>query len=491
MAIRDEEEKSTAANICEYIKLVVSTLVVSALLLVIVIGVSLSWCVLQIHPAANFVLMFLCLTLLAYVEALHFACVSVEKWDINLYKDRFPRAAKCHALIDTPIKVKKFLVGRQFFVIFVVFLLAQITSFPGIPKNFLGMPHILVIILVQTGLPGIALTLNVGQLISQIYVEEFTLQFLNLYGCNFVIRLSLAAEFIGICHFSWLLYAIDSRIFCRKVRKAQKTIDESTSDEMIEAPMSPTEKIRGPNFDNGMKETTTLFDIARYCWSTVATIGAIIVVCYGISIRAYVLPVPPVAAFIIAGVTLTILFYLEGLMIALVGTQYWDREMFREVYPRAYKIHALMSKPENMKRFIIGRQFFTVLTNFLLAQIFTFANWDGAGYNPVIFFILVKSGLVGVMIILSFAQLQPELLAAEYPLRFMDMLGSYSISYFCLIFDYLAVGHFGWTIYYVSRYFCCGSNTAEHHTKPEIVKVNSAEVLSMTSSSKKSTRNPV
>jgi hypothetical protein len=56
-------------------------------------------------------------------------------------------------------------VGRQFFVIFVVFLLAQITSFPNIPKNFLGMPYLLVLILVQTGLPGIALTLNFGQLV--------------------------------------------------------------------------------------------------------------------------------------------------------------------------------------------------------------------------------------------------------------------------------------------------------------------------------------
>ena len=47
------------------------------------------------------------------------------------YKEKFPRAVKCHALVNTPQKVKQFLVGRQFFVIFVVFLLAQITSFPG------------------------------------------------------------------------------------------------------------------------------------------------------------------------------------------------------------------------------------------------------------------------------------------------------------------------------------------------------------------------
>lgn len=36
------------------------------------------------------------------------------------FKELYPRAYKCSLLVDTPDKVKKFLVGRQFFVIFVV-----------------------------------------------------------------------------------------------------------------------------------------------------------------------------------------------------------------------------------------------------------------------------------------------------------------------------------------------------------------------------------
>jgi hypothetical protein len=66
---------------------------------------------------------------------------------------------------------------------------------------------------------------------------------------------------------------------------------------------------------------------------------------------------------------MTILFYLERLMIVIVGTQYWDLMVFMELYPRAYKVHRLMNQPKNVKRFIIGRQFFAVLANFLL-QIF-------------------------------------------------------------------------------------------------------------------------
>jgi hypothetical protein len=147
-------------------------------------------------------------------------------------------------------------------------------------------------------------------LISQIFVEEFTLQFLNLYGCEFIIRLSLFTEWMGICNFSWLLYGIVSRV-----------------------------------------------------------------ICYVISIGTYVLPTLIPAAYIIVIVTMCILFYLEGLMIAVVGTQYWDLTVFKEVYQRAYEVHRLRNQPENEKRFVIGRQFFMVLTNFLLAKNFTFANW--------------------------------------------------------------------------------------------------------------------
>ena len=67
--------------------------------------------------------------------ALHYGVVAIEKWDMTKYAQDYPRACSLHKYVDTPVKVKKFLVGRQFFVIFVVFLIAQITSFPHIPKS--------------------------------------------------------------------------------------------------------------------------------------------------------------------------------------------------------------------------------------------------------------------------------------------------------------------------------------------------------------------
>lgn len=132
------------SNICEKIKLVIASMAVFLLILIVFVGVSLTYCILKLFPVANFILMFGALILLAYVEALHYAAVAVEKWDMTAYAERYPRAVKCHSFVDTPEKVKKFLVGRQFFVIFVVFLLAQITTFEGkIQPNANFLPKLL------------------------------------------------------------------------------------------------------------------------------------------------------------------------------------------------------------------------------------------------------------------------------------------------------------------------------------------------------------
>lgn len=291
--------------------------------------------------------------------------------------------------------------------------------------------------------------------------------------------MSLFAENIGICHFSYLLYGTINRLFCHKVRRIQENVDSDMS--MHDEPMSPHTTNRGVTFHRNIicGEPLNWVDYFRYGWSTCVTLSSAVVVVYGIWLQAYVLPVPVACAYILLFVLLVWLYYLEGLIIAIVGTQYWDPETFREAYPNAFALHQLMRQPESIKGFIVGRQFCTVLTNFLLVQILTFAYFPGDSHNPVLFYVVVKSGLVGVFVVLAFAQLLPELLAAEYPLRFMNMPGSYSVANLCLLFDSVGVGHASWAIYFVSRRYCCTTNgsVAEPSRPPSIVRAPSVEVL--------------
>lgn len=68
---------------CEKIKLVIGTIVVNLLVVVVFVGIAKDYCVLKIPAIVNFILLFLALTLLAYCEALHYAVVSIEKWDMS------------------------------------------------------------------------------------------------------------------------------------------------------------------------------------------------------------------------------------------------------------------------------------------------------------------------------------------------------------------------------------------------------------------------
>lgn len=101
-------------SFCEYFKLAVCSVAVAFLVIVAIISISRGYALLPLHPAGVFILLFFALVLLAYLESLHYAVVAIQAWPMHEYADRYPRAAKMHALVDTPEKVKKFLVGRQF-----------------------------------------------------------------------------------------------------------------------------------------------------------------------------------------------------------------------------------------------------------------------------------------------------------------------------------------------------------------------------------------
>ena len=74
----NENEKKNEMNACEYIRYIGSFCIVNLLVLVAMIGVGNSWCVLKLHPAGNFVMLFAALILLAYIEALHYGkCYSL------------------------------------------------------------------------------------------------------------------------------------------------------------------------------------------------------------------------------------------------------------------------------------------------------------------------------------------------------------------------------------------------------------------------------
>ena len=101
-----------------------------------------------------------------------------------------------------------------------------------------------------------------------------------------------------------------------------------------------------------------------------------------------------------------------------------------------------------MKRLLIGQSFLVVLCSFTLAQLTTFNHFPNFLDLPeAVFSALVRSGLPGIVLVITFAQLTPSLLAKEYPLRFLQIPGVYSTIYIALLLENCGIVHFTYVLY--------------------------------------------
>ena len=106
-------------------------------------------------------------------------------------------------------------------------------------------------------------------------------------------------------------------------------------------------------------------------------------------------------------------------------------------------------RQDNVKRFLLGRQMMVVPMGFLVAQLTHYSGFPrGVSWMPpYLYFPIVTVGIPGVLILLQFAQLTPQLLAENKPVRFMGMIGCYSIAYTALCIETIGITDSAWALY--------------------------------------------
>lgn len=151
----------------------------------------------------TYTLLVVTLLFLGALEGTQIAIVALTEKKVSLFRRKYPRGCKAIKLVNTKELIEKYLAGRQFGVIFVVFVIAQVTSFPQIEAlpftNFpiKALPTVINFLGFQLGLFGALLVLWVAQLLPQFIANKNPLLFLNLIGMNLVIRWCLWLEAIG------------------------------------------------------------------------------------------------------------------------------------------------------------------------------------------------------------------------------------------------------------------------------------------------------
>ena len=217
MADNDKTNNTLSKDeVLDVLRKIFSTVLTFAALGLIIYAIGMNYAALPGHPVVHYILFLFVLVLLGYLEGLQIAILELEKTRLpknEAFRKKYPRAMHSHKLAtaDNGLNVQRFLIGRQFFVVFVVFLCAQLTTYPTLPKD--GWPEWLFVLVIDTGLPGALVVLGFAQLMPQLVAATHPVAFMNLHGAWSVIKLALILENVGIAHCAWVLASFVKKVF--------------------------------------------------------------------------------------------------------------------------------------------------------------------------------------------------------------------------------------------------------------------------------------
>jgi len=374
---------------------------------------------------AHFFILCFCLTLVAYLEGLQVAILNCEHVDPEKKKESHPRAYKLMTAVRQGNNVERFLVGRQFFTIFVMTLFAQVSSFPDV--SHLGIPDAVWFIFIATGLPGALVVTTIGSLQPQLLAAKDPWNFLNLRGSYSVLMLCFALEWTGICtHFAWMLIAILRKtLFRSELSPKDKAVEMSTQDQAFDY----------------LKYVVSFGVLGMYfsylmfgMWSGESLLGQS--------------GVPGPVVFIIFSCCILFLALLEGVQVAILVRENKDPDEnnFAVTHPRAHALMKRATHEKNVRRFLIGRQFFVIFVVFLINQCTIYPDISKMGVNNVLWFIVIQLGLPTALNVLCFGQLPAQLLANLDPMLFMNRPGPRFTLEVCLFTEMTGIAHFSWVV---------------------------------------------
>nr|AOW69275.1 silicon transporter [Ochromonas distigma] len=441
-------------NILTYIKYILSSALTLTYVIYILWGIFDGQAVLPVHPVVNFIIFCFCMTLVAYLEGLQVAILAVEKYSPDNMQDTHPRAYKLIKSVREGNNVERFLVGRQFFTIFVMTLIAQVTSFPEISN--LGINPIVWFIFVQTGLPAALVVTTIGSLQPQLLAARDPWKFLDLYGCNAVLNLCYGMELTGICtHFAWMLVIIlRHTLFITEEKPRTHNPEMSPAYYALE----------------GLKFTVSFVVLMTYCSY----------IMWGIWTGQAILPVPFIVVFIIYCCCICFLSYLEGSQVAILVAEEYDLKKYEQSHPRAYALMVRAKTEKNVRRYLIGRQFLVIFVVFLINQCTIFPEISQLGIDDAAWFIFIQLGLPTALNVLCFAQLPAQLLGNQDPMMYMNRYGPRATMEFCIYAEMTGIAHFSWVVSSFSKmtWFRISRECAASPIKDPVIYKSNSSVMS-------------
>jgi hypothetical protein len=382
------------------------------------------------HGALEIFLFILMLCWISLLEGYQISLVGLQGIQLENYKDSHPRAYKILTLCHKGPNVERFLVGRQFLLLFNGFLASRLGGakteefaignweWVSEPSQFFIANSIFLLIVIL-----------LFQLVSQLMAAEKMLDFLELplAGYYTVLLPTLFVESVGLTHSTYILKDLLAWV---------AGIDRS-----LEDPKKKMAKNFLYYFRCFISIGAVLFagTFLVKGWATAQSAAT-----SGAGWRF----LPNWAAILLSVFFLFVMACAEGLQVSALALQHEDNSALASSDPKAYAICKILFKGRNMQAFLVGRQFFVALMMILLGRVTGYAggggvlvcedpglklvggsgsgavykacegeDWGmGAGFNEW----LLQTGFMGAVFVVNVAQLASQVTASIFPVGFIN-----------------------------------------------------------------------
>merc|ERR1719192_1571818 len=366
------------------------------------------------HPVFEFFAFWSMLSWISMLEGCQISVVGLQYFDPESFRDTHPTAYELCKIVHKGPNVERFLVGRQFLLLFNGFLVSRVGGGGDVGDDgrfdmgewkwmdemtqfFYSNGVLLMIVIVA-----------LGQLPCQLVAARKMLGFFELpFGHKFfVIYPCLFVESIGLTHSSYLLKDILCWI---------SGIDTSKAD--------PEKELK-----------KDFLHYARVALSVSAVIFSGVFIIKGISMSqtnategAGWRKLPGGLAVVVSLFFIFMLASAEGIQVSVIALMTVDPDVVKRKAPLAHRTSQLALKGRNMSAFLVGRQFLTAMNMVLLARVTSYAGSDGElleggdwGMGKFFNNYLLQAGFLGAILVVNVAQLASQVTASIFPIAVIN-----------------------------------------------------------------------
>jgi len=386
-----------------------------------------TWVSQDAHPWVAYITLWVALAWLSMVEGGQAALVGLPPVNMDLYKDSHPTTHKIMTIINKGDTLDRYLMGRQFMVLALVFVENMCGHAKDSSIPVLGMPIIVNKLLLDTGLGMFFMTAMIGKISAQVNASRCMLDYVNCWFAYFTMQTGRLIEVSGLLHCCYPIQMFFAY----------------ASGKPLESKEEPRTGIQSVFF-----------------WVRVLISTAILAFSLAVTLKALFLGqttmwdgVNPILSVFLFFAFMSIVGMLEGMQIAYFAVARMTKEEASGTPWAKRTADVLFAKDgRNIPAFMIGRQMCVTLCFFIIARVTSVtkgeANIFGVSNGLQAFF---KTGLLGAFITTTIASIAWQLVASAFPMAFMSSPIGFILLKFCLFLEWTGLCQGSWVVALVQR----------------------------------------